>query len=76
MAKIINLQAERRNREKTNLVNCVLCNIVIKGLTEEGIENYNPQIEGAGPVHFSCYQDNLVDTTEFAKVLNRNRYGK
>jgi len=73
MGIVINFQEERVKRD--GLVDCFSCHNSIVGLTKEGIEDYHPKIDGL-PVHFSCYQDNLVDTSKFAEVLNRNRYKK
>jgi len=74
MAEIMDLLFEKA--ESTSLVRCVVCHNSITGLTKEGIEDYHPKIDDAFPAHFSCYQDHLVDTSEFAEVLNRNRYKK
>ncbi len=57
-------------REKSDLVRCVSCCNPIPELTEEGIEDYHPKIDGL-PVHFPCYQEILVETQEFAEVLNK-----
>lgn len=73
-AKIINLQEKRENRRKTDLVDCVSCHISIKGLTPDKLRDYPVQIDGIGPAHFSCYQENIATTKQFAKKLDERRF--